>query len=142
MMLEAQRTKFAEYVLERKLNTMVVLDHSITVLQESTLKYERIDKYRVLHLSEDELNRLMGECSRLGISVWLGADKLCLGFNHRGNMRLSAFSVIPGCSGSGISTDRNCHPVLEESSKTMIFEDIPKGQGDSPAPPSYPLEVA
>ena len=51
------------------------------------------------------------------IDCWLGADKLCVGFNYKGNMRLSAYgSVLPGeISGKDI-VDRNSDELRAASS--------------------------
>ncbi|MDD3840090.1 MAG: hypothetical protein PHP06_05895 [Clostridia bacterium] len=93
METETVRGMFADFLRDTGMEKMLRLDCCVTVDQDATLKYERIDKYKVLLLKYEELNCLMVFCARHDINVWFGMDKLCIGFNYTGNMRLSAYSV-------------------------------------------------
>lgn len=86
---------FAEYLKHIGIENMVVIDSCITVDQDTQLKYERVDKYRVLFLTQKEVKNLMRFCEKHGLAVWFGAGKLCIGFNYRGCMRLSAYDSVP-----------------------------------------------
>lgn len=90
---DAVRSRFADFVTENRFETMLRMDSCATIDQDVTLKYERIDRYRVLLLTNSDIKLLMAFCKKHDITVWFGADKLCLGYNYRGNMRLSAYSV-------------------------------------------------
>ena len=116
MRVDTLRERFTGYLQEKGLDTAILLEDSLTVGQDSTLKYERIDKYRVLHVRGKELDGLMRECSRLGLCLWLGAGKLCIGYEHRENMRLSAYdnhSVLPGHAAAVNLEDRNISVLPE-----------------------------
>lgn len=63
---------------------------------DSLLKYERIDKYRVIFIDQKDLKKLIRFCENHDIAVWFGADKLCIGFSYRGCQRLSAYYSTPG----------------------------------------------
>lgn len=101
------RGLFAAFLKEQEMDGAVAIDGCVTIGQDEKLRYERIDKYRVLFLDRKQMKKLLAFCIKHGIDVWLGADKLCIGFNYKGNMRLSADdSVLPGeISGKDI-TDR------------------------------------
>ena len=125
MRVDTLRERFAGYLQEKGLDTAILLDASLTVGQDSTLRYERIDKYRVLHVRGKELDGLMRECSRLGLCLWLGAGKLCIGYEHRENMRLSAYeSVVAGHNRSGL-------PIIAG----IIKHDDENGAVSTPVPP-------
>lgn len=110
------RELFALFLKEQGLDDMIVGDGCVTVNQDTLLKYERIDKYRILFLNEKELKSLLAFCNKHGIAVWFGADKLCIGFYYRGCMRLSAYgSVQPVISGPESLEDRN-HDELRAAS--------------------------
>lgn len=85
---------FAEYLTKEGLGDMMVCDGCVTVGQDSMLKYERADKYRVLFLDQREIKNLMRFCENHGMAVWFGADKLCIGFNYKGCMRLSEYASV------------------------------------------------
>ncbi len=109
MNTERLRGLFADFLRENGLTETLRVDSCLTVDQDVTLKYERIDKYRVVVLDAKEMKKLLAFCIKHDISVWLGADKLCVGFNYKSNMRLSAYSgsVPPGKINSGDIADRN-----------------------------------
>ena len=123
MPIEKTRKCFSEYLTSHGIHDMVVLESCSTVDMEPTLKYERIDKFRILFLDQKEITTLMRFCDKHHIAVWLAADKLCVGYKHRGNQRLSAYySVqVPPAAGE-ILEDRNisvapeisCRPALED----------------------------
>jgi len=92
MSTETLRRKFAEYLKANKLDNMLTISSSATLIPDYTLKYERIDKYSVVVLSGEELKRLNTFCKLHNIALWIGADKLCIGYNYKGNMRLSAYA--------------------------------------------------
>jgi len=94
MSTDAQREAFNTYLTENNLSSMLSISSSMTLTQDSTLKYERIDKYSVVVLSGEELKRLNTFCNLHNIALWIGADKLCIGYNYKGNMRLSAYEKV------------------------------------------------
>lgn len=94
MSSERLRALFAHYLLKQKLNTLLTWDSALTISQDRLLKYERVDKYKVLFLDYRELKKLMQFCENHGIGLWFGADKLCIGFHYRGCQKLSAYSTI------------------------------------------------
>ena len=97
MTIDTQRSQFANFIKENNLGILLKLEYSTTVDQQSTLKYERVDHYSVAVLSSDEMTKLIRFCIQRNISLWIGADKLCIGYNYKGNMRLSAYSKDVGC---------------------------------------------
>lgn len=94
MSTERRRTVFANFIREQKIENFLKLDSCITIDQDTTLKYERIDKYKVLLLTFKELKKLLSFCGRHDICVWFAADKLCIGFNYTGCQRLSAYDSV------------------------------------------------
>lgn len=92
METDRQREKFAKFLDDEKCSNTVSLDSSLTISQDEKLNYERIDKYRVLFLEMKQIKKILAFCIKHSIDVWLGADKLCVGFNYKGNMRLSAYT--------------------------------------------------
>jgi hypothetical protein len=115
------RSMFANFLKENGIAEGLSCNHCITETLDKTLKYERIDKYSVLFLTYKELMKLLKFCSKHGISVWFGADKLCIGFNYTGSMRLSAYdSVPPGTGCSELATDIiTCDPPEPNDLITM-----------------------
>lgn len=106
MQTEKLRWLFANFLKEHGLTETLRVDSCLTIDQDVTLKYERIDKYRVIILDSKEIKKLLAFCIKHDISVWFGADKLCIGFNYKGNMRLSAYSSVPhGAGYSELATD-------------------------------------
>ena len=131
MRVDTLRERFAEYLQEKGLDTAILLDASLTVGQDSTLKYERIDKYRVLHVRGKELDGLMRECSRLGLCLWLGAGKLCIGYEHRGNTKLSAFGgKKTGAAFPGSKTDFVYPEDIDGNISVLPEVRISENQGD------------
>lgn len=94
MTLESQRSQFVEFLKENKLENMLLWEYAVTVSQCSTLKYERVDHYSVVVLSSDEITKLIRFCIQHELDLWIGADKLCIGYNYKGNMRLSAYEKV------------------------------------------------
>jgi len=94
MTTDAQREAFNTFLKENNLSNMLTISTSLTVQQDTNLKYERIDKYSVVVLSGEELKRLNTFCNLHNIALWIGADKLCIGYNYKGNMRLSAYEQV------------------------------------------------
>lgn len=111
MNTERQRELFASFLKENENERMIRLGGVSTVQQDELLKYERIDRYKVLFLPGKELKKLLSFCVKHNISMWFGAERLCIGYNYAGNMRLDAFnnycSVLPGKSCSEKVPDRN-----------------------------------
>ncbi len=106
MQTEKLRGLFADFIKESGIREGISCNSCITIGQDETLKYERIDKYTVLFLTWQELKKLLNFCNKHGMTLWFGADKLCIGFNYRGNMRLSAYDSVPsGASCSEMATD-------------------------------------
>ncbi len=107
MRTERLRGLFLQFLRENELENALICNSSITIAQDESLKYERIDKYNVLFLTSEDLKKLLAFCDKHGISIWFGADKLCIGFNYKGNMRLSAYdSVLPVRSAAVPREDR------------------------------------
>ncbi|NJD54404.1 MAG: hypothetical protein FIB07_16265 [Candidatus Methanoperedens sp.] len=107
MRTERLRELFSQFLKENEMGGALSCNSCITLDQDVSLKYERIDKYSVLFLTCQDLKKLLAFCGRHGISVWFGADKLCIGFNYKGNMRLSAYdSVLPVRSAAVPMEDR------------------------------------
>jgi len=88
------RSIFANFLKEEGVEGYIVCEYSSTISTEPNLKYERVDKYRILFIGTNQLEKLMQFCKKHEIVVWLGADKLCIGYNHLPNMRLSAYSSV------------------------------------------------
>ncbi len=108
METERLRWAFAEFLSSHNLDNALKLDSCCTIDQDVDLKYERIDKYRILFMDWLECKNLLGFCIKHDLSVWFSADKLCIGFNYKGNMRLSAYnSVQPVSSGLACQENRN-----------------------------------
>lgn len=103
---DAVRSKLAEFLRDTGIETMLRLECCLTIDQDPAIKYERIDKYRVLLLKYEELLCLMTFCAKHDIILWFGADKLCIGFKYRGNMRISAYSVRLPDPAAGLISDR------------------------------------
>ncbi len=101
---EKLRGLFSQFLKENEIDNALSCNNCITIAQDETLKYERIDKYSVLFLTYKDLKKLLAFCDKHGISVWFGADKLCIGFNYRGCMRLSAYDSVQM---SGVSSERS-----------------------------------
>lgn len=107
MRTERLRGLFSQFLKENEMDNALLCNSCITIAQDESLKYERIDKYNVLFLTYKDLKKLLAFCDKHGISVWFGADKLCIGFNYCECMRLSAYdSVHPESSGLGCQEDR------------------------------------
>lgn len=98
---ERLRGEFAEFLKNRNYRNAIVLDACITIGQDHLLKYERIDKYHVQFLTQKDLKNIIKFGENRGIAIWLGGDKLCVGFNSRQNMRLSAYDSVPQRSAHG-----------------------------------------
>jgi len=96
MTTDTQREAFNIFLKENNLSNMLSISTSLTVQQDTNLKYERIDKYSVVVLSGEELKRLNAFCKLHDIALWIGAGKLCIGYNYKGNMRLSAYEQVKG----------------------------------------------
>lgn len=94
MQTEKLRSLFAEFLKENGISESLSNNGCITIAQDETLKYERVDKYSVLFLTYKELQKLLKFCAKHGICIWFGADKLCIGYNYTGNMRLSAYDSV------------------------------------------------
>ena len=122
MDIDALRSKLAEFLRESGIETMLRLECSLTIDQDPAIKYERIDKYRVLFLKYEELLCLMTFCAKHDLILWFGADKLCIGFKYRGNMRLSAYSVPLPAPAAGLLPDRT-GTVIPEIMAPAITED-------------------
>lgn len=103
MNTERLRYLFWRYLKENDLENAIICDISLTQKEDPLLKYERIDKYRVLLLPGNMLKSMLTFCMKNGIDVWFGADKLCIGYNFKANMRLSAYgsNYVPLRSGPG-----------------------------------------
>lgn len=125
MNTERLRGLFAAFLAGDPTERMLRLDSVSTVQQDELLKYERIDRYKVLFLPQAELKRLLEFCIKHDISVWFGAEKLCIGYNYKGNMRLSAFSdcvsVLPGKICSEDIADRN-HNELRAAATALLSQ--------------------
>jgi hypothetical protein len=123
MYTERLRGLFAQYLKEKGIQNMLAWDSGLTIGQDELLKYERVDKYRINFLDNRELKNLMKFCENRGISLWLGADKLCVGFRYRGCQRLSSYDSVPLRElGPNILEDRNIS-VLPEISAAASLED-------------------
>ncbi len=104
---ERMRGLFADFLASHELNNALKLDSCATIDQDVKLKYERIDRYRILFMDWAECKKLLEFCAKHGLSVWFGADKLCIGYNYTGNMRLDAYSVPLRSLISDRQEDRN-----------------------------------
>lgn len=116
MRVNTLRERFARYLQEKGLDKALIHDISLTVGQDSTLKYERIDKYRYILLQSGELTGLIKECERIGVNLWFGIDRICIGYEHRSNMRLSAYEKTSVRAGSAAAVnlgDRNISVLPE-----------------------------
>ncbi len=114
---ERLRNLFAQFLENRGYREVLVPDGCSTVQQDDLLKYERIDRYRVLMLTQKDLKTILKFGEKHGIAIWLGCDKLCVGFNCRQNMRLSAYDSVAQRSGPRmIPEDRNVSVLRGASS--------------------------
>ncbi len=118
------RGLFADFLASHKIVDMMVCESSITIGQDAQLKYERVDKYRVLFLTQKEIKNLMRFCEKHNIVVWFGADKLCIGFNYRGCMRLSAYDSVPLRQAAGDILEDRINYVSPEISAAAPLGDI------------------
>lgn len=84
---------FADFLASHNIDNALRHDSCCTINQDSSLKYERIDRYRILFMTWEELKSIFDFCAKHEISAWFGLEKLCIGYNYRSNMRLSAYSV-------------------------------------------------
>ena len=107
MRVDTLRERFAGYLHEQGLDKALIIDACLTVGQDTTLKYERIDKYRYTLLKSGELTGLIKACEKIGISLWFGIDRICIGYEHRENMRLSAYDnhSVPAGSAAAVNLE-------------------------------------
>ena len=94
MHTEKLRGMFADFLESLGIRNMLVIDSCTTIDQDANLKYERLDRYRALFLTQKEIKSLMRFCEKHGIAMWFGAEKLCIGFNYKGCQRLSAYDSV------------------------------------------------
>jgi len=76
------RKLFTEFLKSENF-TNLVLDNSATIDQEPNLKYQRIDRYKVMVLSRPEIKKLLRFCVKHDLDLWIGGDKICVGYNYR-----------------------------------------------------------
>lgn len=141
MRVDTLRERFAGYLHEQGLDKALIIDACLTVGQDTTLKYERIDKYRYTLLKSGELTGLIKACEKIGISLWFGIDRICIGYEHRENMRLSAYDnhSVPAGSAAAVNlVDRNSSVlpearISENQEDRIIHDEI--GAGSTPCSP-------
>jgi hypothetical protein len=125
MHTERLRGLFAQYLKEQGIQNMLAWDSGLTIGQDGLLKYERVDKYRVMFLDFKEMKSLMRFCETHGMGLWFGADKLCIGFNYRGCQRLSSYdSVQLRELGPDVLEDRNISVAPEISAAAPLGDRI------------------
>ncbi len=112
---ERMRGLFLEYMESSGYRKELILDGCLTIDQDRLLKYERIDKYRVLFLTQKDLKNIIRFSEKHGISIWFGGDKLCVGFNCRQNICLTKYDSVALRSSPGPALgDRNYLSVIPE----------------------------
>ncbi|MCX9011313.1 MAG: hypothetical protein OIN66_09340 [Candidatus Methanoperedens sp.] len=122
---ERLRGIFADFLASHNLNNALRLDSCCTIDQDVALKYERIDRYRIIFMDWNECKKLLEFCAKHDLTMWFGADKLCIGYNYKGNMRLSAYSVPLRSGITGSQEDRNVSVSPEISAGPFLGDRIP-----------------
>jgi len=125
MHTEKLRGRFAEFLESQGIRNMLVIDSCVTIDQDANLKYERLDRYRALFLTQKEIKSLVRFCEKHDIAVWFGAEKLCIGFNYKGCQRLSAYDSVPLRELARVQPVDRINSVSPEISADAIREDIP-----------------
>ncbi len=115
---------FADFLASHNLDNALRLDSCSTINQDASLKYERIDRYRIMFMTWNECKKLLEFCAKHDMCVWFGCDKLCIGYNYRGNMRLSAYSVPLRELAGGPGADRIKDEAYEDTVREAFGQRI------------------
>ncbi len=75
------RESFMTFLKQLELGELMVCESSSTAALDPLLKYERIDRYRVLFIGSKELASITEFCRKYGIDVWLGDNRMCVGYD-------------------------------------------------------------